>query len=313
MLKNNCQMSQLLFFPILQRTEHVTHLINTRFQTQYSLQKVRELRNEININQSFINRLFHSCNFDPILNSYANSIENNSMNYKHFFNQLILVPYNSNCDNCHEEITNFSYQSIYVLDQNSLTPAAVVEGYCSSCHLQYSVSSMESTNFATRYYSSNSINKSETFYVSGKLAFTCNLLNLFTSFINKCACALFSDSPPPLLMLLLKRTQCKRIFFNLDYLSKRFQNAWFSYQLVHFELMLGKSLHRDHLVSMPRSLQPDSRDLYFEESSSYWYHLFVVFWSRHKQIMNYYAIKILVVDVLLQMVTRNRKIDLPCR
>ncbi len=47
--------------------------------------------------------------------------------------------------------------------------------------------------------------------------------------------------------------------------------------------MLGKSLHEHHLVSVPRLLQSDSHDLYFEQSSLYW---FVVFWSRHKKISN---------------------------
>jgi hypothetical protein len=207
------------------------------------------------------------------------------MIYKHFFNELILVPYTNNCINCHQEITSFSYKSIHVLDQDYVKPAAVVEGYCSSCHLQYSVSSMESTNFATRYYSSDSINKSEIFYVSGKLAFTRALLNLFTSLLINAHCT-FLGFANTIIDVIIQKNPAQKDFFNVDYLSKRFQSAWFSYQLAHFELMLGKSLHSNHLVSMPRSLQQDSRDLYFEESSSYWYHLFVVFWSRHKQVVN---------------------------
>ena len=45
--------------------------------------------------------------------------------------------------------------------------------------------------------------------------------------------------------------------------------------------MSGKSCQEENAVSVPRSSLADVRDLFFEQSSSYWYHLFVVFWSRH--------------------------------
>jgi hypothetical protein len=67
----------LNIFPLSQRTGHVTHLINTRFQTDFSMQKIREVKNEININQSFIDRLFPIFNSDTFINSYINSTENN--------------------------------------------------------------------------------------------------------------------------------------------------------------------------------------------------------------------------------------------
>jgi hypothetical protein len=135
---------------------------------------------------------------------------------------------------------------------------------------------MESTNFATRYYSSDSLNNSTIFYASGNLAFTHTLLNLFTRLLINAHCTFLGFSTT-IIDMISQNNPLQKDFFKLDNLSKRFQSAWFSYQLAHFKLMLGKSPHEHHLVSMPRSLQPDSRDLYFAESSSYWYHLFVVF------------------------------------
>ena len=272
-------------FSILQRTEHVTHLVNARFGTNYSLQTIRQVRNEIHINQTFINRLFSVSDFDNFIDTYVHSNHNDSLVYRHFFNELILLPFTKACVTCKQEIRKFTYKSINVLDLDGLRPACVVEGYCSSCHLSYSLSSIESTNFATRYYSTNSLNYSTVFYTSGSIGFAHRLLNLFTSLLINAHCT-FLGFATTIIDIIGQINPLQKHLMNVDYLSKRFQTAWLSYQLANFELMLGKSLHEHHLVTMPRSLLPDSRDIYFEESSSYWYHLFVVFWSRHQNITN---------------------------
>ena len=136
-----------------------------------------------------------------------------------------------------------------------------------------------------RHYSSSSLNNSNVFYSSGALAFTHSLLNLITSLLINCHCT-FLGFATTIIDMIIQNDPIQKDFFNLDYLTKRFENACFRYQLAHFELMLGKSRYEYQLVSMPRSFQPDSRDLYFEQSASYWYHLFVAFWSRHKKIPN---------------------------
>lgn len=270
-------------FPISERTHLVTHLINNRFGTYYSIQKIREIRNEVNINESFISRLFSTSNYDTFINSFISSPENNSLMHRNFLNQLIFLPFTKQCITCDREIVKFTHTSINILDVDSVQPACVVEGYCSFCHLSYSVSSMEAANFATRYYSSQSLNNSNIFYVSGSIGFTHKLLNLFTSLLINAHCT-FLGFVTTIIDMITQTNPSKE--FNIDSLSKRFQMVWFTYQLAHFELMLGRSLHQHHLFSMPRSLAPNSRDLHFEESSSYWYHLFVVFWSRHKNINN---------------------------
>lgn len=48
------------------------------------------------------------------------------------------------------------------------------------------------------------------------------------------------------------------------------------------EFMLGK----DPIVVLPISLNRSELEIYFENSSEWWYHLFSVFWSRHKILPN---------------------------
>ena len=66
------------------------------------------------------------------------------------------------------------------------------------------------------------------------------------------------------------------------YLTKVFELYWFLYNITWMEFMLGK----DKMVIMPDSLNRSEIEHYFENSSGWWYHLFSVFWSRHKELQN---------------------------
>jgi hypothetical protein len=144
---------------------------------------------------------------------------------------------------------------------------------------------METTNEPMRYFSSNSLAHSNVFYISGKFAFSIALLDLFTDLLINCH-STFLGFCTTIISTIVRNDPSKNDFFNVDYLAKRFEYNWLIYQTIHFQLMLGKSFGTKHLVAVPRSSQPDVRDVYFEELSSYLYHLFVVFWSRHKNITN---------------------------
>ncbi|CAF1480304.1 unnamed protein product [Adineta steineri] len=66
------------------------------------------------------------------------------------------------------------------------------------------------------------------------------------------------------------------------HLTKVFQSYWFLYNIIWFEFMLGKG----EMVIMPDSLNRSELEQHFENSSGWWYHLFSIFWSRHKLLPN---------------------------
>ena len=101
---------------------------------------------------------------------------------------------------------------------------------------------MESTNFATRYYSSSSLNDSKVFYLTGSVGVTYAILDLFTSLLINSHCTFFGFAETIVDMINRNNSTLKDLF-NIDYLAKRFGISWISYQLAYFELMLGKSHH----------------------------------------------------------------------
>ena len=148
------QLSTILsrVFPLSQRTEYIAHLINSQFRTSYPVKIVRDLRNKLSMNETFVNRPTSTDNFETFINSYIKSSENSSFIHWHLFNELVLLPHTKYCVNCKNEVNEFHYNTIHIFDLDCVKPACMIEGHCPSCHFSYLVSPMESTNSATRYY-----------------------------------------------------------------------------------------------------------------------------------------------------------------
>ena len=64
------------------------------------------------------------------------------------------------------------------------------------------------------------------------------------------------------------------------YLTKVFQLYWILYNIIHYEFMLGTH----EMVVIPDSLHRSELERHFENSSGWWYHLFSIFWSRHRML-----------------------------
>ncbi|CAF1454237.1 unnamed protein product [Adineta steineri] len=78
------------------------------------------------------------------------------------------------------------------------------------------------------------------------------------------------------------RTLINLIGTNISFIHNTFLMDGSAHNKFTFEFMLGKG----EIVIMPDSLNRLELEQHFENSSGWWYHLFFIFWSRHKLLPN---------------------------
>ncbi|CAF3388792.1 unnamed protein product [Rotaria socialis] len=259
------------------RTRTIQKAVNERFKSQFTIGQIRILTNLIAMNIHFVRNIFL---MDDL--SYINlsvKIYHSTIDILH---DLLLLPFTNTCIYCQQILTFYDTKMIHVIDYSKNMEAMTVMMECKSCNLIYGHSSFVSVKNRRRYINQHSINSPK------KIFYLCDSLGFTTSVLYDYTCQLMNHQSPfnAFIHTVLDRISYEQsdVSHCLEhiYLTKVFQSYWFLYNIVWFEFMLGKGT----MVSIPDSLNRSELEQYIENSSGWWYHLFSIFWSRHKVLPN---------------------------
>ncbi|CAF2111666.1 unnamed protein product, partial [Rotaria magnacalcarata] len=267
----------LSIMPSDSRTQIVLNAVNERFKSQYSIHQIRTLTNLIAMNASFVRSMLLM--EDLTHNNLTVDINHNRIDILH---DMLLLPFTTICLYCQQTLTVHSTKLVHIIDYAKIMRALVVMVNCKLCNIIYGHSSFTSLKDRRRYITQHSINSpKKVFYLCDSLGFTtlvlydytCQLMNHqcpFNAFIRTVLNRIVREQPGV--------DQCLEII----YLTKSFELHWFLYNIIWMEFMLGKG----QMIVIPDSLNRSLIEHHFENSSGWWYHLFSVFWSRHKVLPN---------------------------
>lgn len=263
--------------PSTARTQLIKQAVNDRYNSSHTTEDIMMVTNMIEINKDMINRVLLLSDFDQ--NMIRFNLNHITMD---FLNDLILLPFTNICVSCTKPLISYRYKLIYVIDCFKIIRAVAVTAECKTCSLIYNHSSWYSLMNRWRKVNKLSLNSPfKIFYLCDSFAFTYSVFFDYT-------CQLLHDQCPfqSFSRILIDRYNYEHQNSNINLqpisLAKLFQCHWLLYQIVRFELMLG----RTHVVSLPVSLNRNELNYHFEHYSGWWYHLFTTFWSRHKSIPN---------------------------
>ena len=256
------------------RTEIIQTAVNDRFKSRFTIIQIRTLTNLIAMNMSFIRDTFLM--EDLASDNLAVDIKNITV---HIFHDLILLPFTNSCIYCQKALTAYDHKLVHIIDVSKIIRAVSVIMECKSCNLIYGHSSIDSLKSRRRFITHNSFNNQKIFYLCDLFGFTTSLLYDYT-------CQLMNSQSPfnAFIRTVLDRINYEQsgITQSLEpiYLTKVFQVYWILYNIIHYEFMLGTH----EMVVTPDSLHRSELERYFENSSGWWYHLFSIFWSRHRML-----------------------------
>lgn len=260
------------------RTNIIRTAVNDRFKSDYSIDQIRVLTNLIAINIYFVRDIILI--EDLAHNSLTIKFNRTTVNVS---NDLVLLPFTMNCVHCQQPLIFYDTKLINIIDCSKIIQAVHVMMECKHCSLVFGHSSFCSLKTRRRYVTVDSINSpKKTFYLCDSFGFTMSVLYDYS-------CQLMNNQAPFNAFI---RTVIDRIIYeqygNIShdlehtYTTKVFESYWILYNIVYFELMLSNN----SIVVMPDSLNRGELERYFENSSGWWYHLFSIFWSRHKTLPN---------------------------
>ena len=259
------------------RIQVIKELVNDRYNRNHGHEDILKVTNIIAMNRDFITRVL-------LLSDFAEKSLMIELNHVKIdvLNDMILLPFTETCVNCNELLGSYRCKPIHIIDCFKIIRAVAVSAECKSCSLLYNHSSWSSLKYRWRKISSGSLNSAfKVFYLCDSFGFTHLVFFDYTCQLSNNQCP-FQAFCRTLIDRYNYEQQNNGIIFQLIRLTKLFQGHWILYQIVLFELMLGKTL----LVTLPISLNRSELNNHFEKCSNWWYHLFTTFWSRHKVIPN---------------------------
>ena len=240
------------------RTRVIQTAVNDRFKSQFAIDQIRTLTNLIAMNLSFVRRVFVL--EDLTHNNLTVDTNHISIDALH---DLILLSFTNSCIYCQKTLTLYDSKAVRIIDYSKIMRAIVVMKECKGCKCLYGHSSFSSLKHRRRYITQHSINN------QSKLFYLCDSLGFATSVLHDYACQLMNNQS---LFNAFIRAVLDRILYEQPgfsgclesiSLTKIFQSYWIIYNIIQFELMLGKS----DLVTIPDSLHREELEHHFEYSS----------------------------------------------
>ncbi|CAF1231554.1 unnamed protein product [Adineta steineri] len=203
------------------------------------------------------------------------------------FSPLLLLPYQTMCSSCGTQLKTIFQSCANIIYCTKIQPCLLYKADCHQCQRSHRLSSIYLMDQKSTMVNTKS-QCSEFVHFSGALVFSKKILILFSCLLID-DYATFGGFGSAITKVLNKLRRLDMNDFSPEALSRNLQSVWLYYELANFIFMTNKFSETIFPYAMCEGRtkirgEQSTRAISIERNLDWFYHLFTVFWSHHKEI-----------------------------